>query len=313
MHFSGGPVRAFMTAGVAPAWLWIVLTVLATAGQTFRNLMQRGLTRQLGTVGATHVRFLFGLPFGLLFFALVAGTAGVPPMPGGAVLLWTTFGALAQIGATALMLAAMRERSFVVAIVYTKSEPLQVALFGLVILGDPVTASLAGAIVLATLGVLCLSWPPASATGERYSWTAVIYGLGSGALFAFAAVGFRGAIQSLAAPSFVVGATAVLALSLTVQTATLSLYLAVRDSAVLGAILRAWRPSMIAGLMGAFASQMWFLAFALESAARVRTLGLTEIFFSTLVSRSILKQPLTGREAFGIALVVGGVVLLLAR
>src|SRR5438552_2894903 len=50
-----------------PPWLWIVFTVLAAAGQTARNAMQRELTATLGTVGATHVRFLFGFPFALNF------------------------------------------------------------------------------------------------------------------------------------------------------------------------------------------------------------------------------------------------------
>jgi drug/metabolite transporter (DMT)-like permease len=77
------------------------------------------------------------------------------------------------------------------------------------------------------------------------------------------------------------------------------------------AIVRAWRPSLFAGFMGAFASQFWFLAFALQSAALVRTVALTEILFAFFVSRSIFKQRLGGREAFGILLLVAGVAVLL--
>ena len=54
---------------IAASWLWVVFTLLAAAGQTVRNAMQRELTATLGTVGATHVRFLFGFPFALLFLA----------------------------------------------------------------------------------------------------------------------------------------------------------------------------------------------------------------------------------------------------
>ena len=46
------------------------------------------------------------------------------------------------------------------------------------------------------------------------------------------------------------------------------LYLALRDREVLRAILRAWRPSLLAGFMGAFASQFWFLAFAIATARK---------------------------------------------
>ncbi len=59
-------------------WLWIVFTLLAAAGQTIRNAMQRELTATLGTTGATHVRFLFGFPFAVLFLAglmLVTGAS----------------------------------------------------------------------------------------------------------------------------------------------------------------------------------------------------------------------------------------------
>ena len=83
------------------------------------------------------------------------------------------------------------------------------------------------------------------------------------------------------------------------------------DRNTLIAIFRLWRPSLLAGFTGAFASQMWFLAFALETAAKVRTLALIEIPMAQLLSRNLFKQTLASREAVGIALIVGGVILLL--
>src|SRR5262252_8018801 len=65
-----------------PGWLWAVFTVIAAFAQTVRNAMQRELTTGLGTVGATHVRFLFGFPFVLLALAAVtAFSAGTVPRP----------------------------------------------------------------------------------------------------------------------------------------------------------------------------------------------------------------------------------------
>jgi uncharacterized membrane protein len=63
--------------------------------------------------------------------------------------------------------------------------------------------------------------------------------------------------------------------------------------------------------MGALASQFWFLAFALATAASVRTLALVEVLFAQLVSRVAFKQKTTTREAVGMVLVVAGVVLLI--
>jgi len=291
-------------------WLWAIFTILAAGGQTFRNAMQKELTTTLGTVGATHVRFLFGLPFGLLFFVLVLLSTGEPiPSLNGSMLTWTVLAALAQICATALLLAAMRERSFVVTITLSKTEPVQVAVFGLAFLGDHLSPGLATAIIIATVGVVMMSWPRQNAAA--LSWQSAALGIASGAAFAFSAVGFRGAIMALGADNFVVGASTTLALGLIIQTLTLSCYLLIFERSNLIAIFRAWRPSMTAGFMGAFASQMWFLAFAVESAAKVRTLGLVEILFAQAISRQMFKQDIASREAVGIGLIILGVVLLL--
>jgi uncharacterized membrane protein len=76
-------------------------------------------------------------------------------------------------------------------------------------------------------------------------------------------------------------------------------------------MLSSWRSSLPAGFTGALASQAWFLAFAIESAARVRTLALVEIFFAQMLAGTLLRQRASGREWGGIALVALGVVLLL--
>ncbi len=291
-----------------PWRLWAVFTVIAAAAQTVRNATQRQLTRDLGTVGATHVRFLFGLPFALLFLALtMLATGASPPRPHPAFFAWVFAGAATQIAATAMMLAAMRERSFAVTIAYTKTEPVQVALFGLVFLGDRLTLWMTIAIVIATGGVMAMSARPGQNGGVR----PVVLGLTAGGFFALAAVCYRGAIVDLAAPDFLMAASFTLCAALTLQAALLSLYLFVRERSVLVAIAQAWSASLLAGFMGALASQFWFLGFALTSAANVRTLGLVEVLFAQAASRFVFGQRATAREAIGMLLIVAGVALLL--
>jgi drug/metabolite transporter (DMT)-like permease len=289
--------------------LWAVFTLIAAAAQTARNAMQRELTATLGTVGATHVRFLFGFPFAIVFLAgvlLVTG-AGLPHTPF-AFWPWIFAGAVTQIAATVLMLDAMGERSFVVAYAYIKTEPVQVALFGLIFLGDSVTPLAAAAILIATAGVIAISLKPGA--GHASTKRSTLIGLSSGCMFALAAITYRGAILALKNPDFVLAATFTLAVGLVLQAVLLSAYLALRDPGVLKAIFRAWRPSLFAGFMGALASQFWFLAFAIASAASVRTLALVEVLFAQGISRFIFKQPTTTREGIGIVLVVIGVALL---
>ncbi len=129
-------------------------------------------------------------------------------------------------------------------------------------------------------------------------------------MFALSAISYRGAILSLGLPDFVLAATFTVTVGLVIQAALLSAYLALRDPGVLRAIARAWRPSLFAGFMGAFASEFWFLAFAITTAANVRTLALVEVLFAQGVTRFVFKQPTTKREGFGIVLVVIGVALL---
>ena len=290
------------------SWLWVVFTVIAAAAQTVRNATQRELTAKLGTVGATHVRFLFGFPFALVFLAAVMiALAQEPPRPPLMFWPWVIVGALAQIAATALMLAAMNDRSFVVVYAYIKTEPVQVALFGLIFLGDVVTPAMAAAILIATTGVVIMALKP----GTSWDLKATLLGLAAGAMFALSAIGFRGAILRLGGPSYVMAATATVVVGLMLQSVLLSLYLRLRNPHVLAAIVRAWRPSLVAGFMGALASQFWFLAFALATAASVRTLALVEVLFAQAISRFAFKQATTRREAVGIVLIVIGVVLLL--
>jgi drug/metabolite transporter (DMT)-like permease len=289
-------------------WLWIVFTVTAAFFQTLRNAMQRELTTSLGTVGATHVRFLFGFPFALLSLIGVLLVTGVPlPRPGLSFWPWVIDGAAAQIAATALMLMAMGQRSFVVTIAYIKTEPIQVAIFGLIFLGDAVTLPMMVAILVATTGVLIMSFKPGGMVGGVKP---MLIGLASGGMFALSAIGYRGAILSLGLPNFVMAATFTLVVGLVMQAVVLSLYLWLRQPSAMIAILRAWKPSLFAGLMGALASQFWFLAFAIATAASVRTLALIEVLFAQIVARVMFGQKTTAREALGMALVVAGVALL---
>ncbi len=289
-------------------WLWAVFTVIAAAAQTVRNATQRELTATLGTVGATHVRFLFGFPFAIAFLVMVmiATGAALPRTPW-VYWPWVLLGTGAQIAATALMLAAMNDRSFVVVYAYIKTEAVQAALFGLIFLGDALRPAAAAAILIATAGVIIMALKP----GTAMDIGATFLGLAAGAMFALSAVGFRGAILSLALPSYLMAATFTLATGLLLQSLLLSLYLWRRDRKVLTEIVRAWRPSLFAGFMGALASQFWFLAFALAAVASVRTLALIEVLFAQGISHFVFRQPTTAREAIGVPLIVIGVALLL--
>src|SRR5262245_5645155 len=113
-------------------WIWIPITICAAFAQTLRNAAQRRLTTELGTLGATLVRFLYGLPFAIIWLAVVHVWTGAALPRGNAVFFaWVVLGAVSQIFGTAFLLRAMQERSFALGVAYSKTELIQVALFGL--------------------------------------------------------------------------------------------------------------------------------------------------------------------------------------
>jgi drug/metabolite transporter (DMT)-like permease len=294
----------------APGWLWAALTLIAAGGQTLRNALQRDLTDRIGAAGATFVRFLFGFPFGVAILLVVCLVADAPPAtPDSSALLLVSAAALAQIGATALMLLAMRERSFVVVTALMKTEALQIVVFGLVFLGGSVTPTLLLAAVAATIGVLLLSLPAAATRSA--TCRSILVGLASAAVFGASAMLYREGVLALRHPSLAVAAATELALGLGVQTALILIYLSIKDRAGLRAIAAEWRASLSAGALGALASLFWFLAFALETAPRVRTLALVEVLFAQAAARRMFGSETSAREWLAVAMIVAGVAAVL--
>ena len=208
---------------------WVATTLVAAVAQTARNAMQSSLTATLGTLGATQVRFVYGLPFALVFLGLVTAFAHahVPP-PTPPFLAFAASGALAQIAGTALLLAAMQARSFSVATALSKTEAVQVALFGFAVLGDALTWWRAIAILIATAGVLIVAVRPKQ-KWDRQTLKPAVLGVASGAFFALASVSFRGAILALPEGVYFLRAATALVWSLCIQVAVLGVWLAIMN------------------------------------------------------------------------------------
>jgi drug/metabolite transporter (DMT)-like permease len=314
------------------AWAWIPIVLAAAAFQTVRNAAQRSLVAELGTLSATLVRFLYGLPFAALWLLVVLQflPAGSRALSIGAVnwsyWLWLTLGAVAQILATAFLLLAMKERNFVIGVALAKTEVLQAAVLSAVLLLEFPDAWGAAAMVAATLGVVLISMPAGGIggiggvgglgkafTAANWQGKAALAGLASGACFAMASVGYRGAALTQPGVSpWLIGASGVLLAQL-LQTILLGGWIAAREPGKLAKIARAWRISSVAGAMGALASIGWFTAFALKPAAEVKTLGLIEVIFSYAVSHKLFDEKLSGAERLGLILVTVGLVVICAQ
>jgi drug/metabolite transporter (DMT)-like permease len=287
--------------------IWALVTLIAAAAQTGRNAAQQGLTRAIGTLGATQVRFLFGLPFACLFLAgVVLGTGEALPHPKAATFGFTLMGAAAQIGATALMLVTMKRANFAVTTAWLKTEPVLVALVSALVLAEVPSVAAMGAIAVAVAGVLVMTVKPGTRLGDM---RAAGTGLVAAGLFGLSAVAFRGAILGLEG-GYLIRASSVLVVSLAMQTAMLLVWLGLFDRRALVASFGVWRQSLTAGFLGAFASQFWFLGFSLTSAANVRTLALVEVIFAQALAMR-MGQKTSRRQMLGMALILAGVAGLL--
>ncbi|PHP69119.1 hypothetical protein CSC94_03880 [Zhengella mangrovi] len=298
---------------------WIVITVAAAFVQNIRSSLQKHLKGAMGTTGATFVRFGFGAPFALLFLAGSLWASGQAlPSPNAGFLFWVVVGAVSQIAAQALLVHMFSLRNFAVGSAYSRTEPAQAAVFGLIFLGDRVTPGALLAICVSVAGVMLISVArgpvtPRALVSSLFTRTAAI-GLGSGTIFGIAAVAYRAASLSLAEtmaePNFFVQAASVLVAAILLQTLLMLGWMLWRDRAELGRIRHAWRMSALTGLAGATASFGWFAAMTLQQAAVVKALGQIEMLFIFASTFFVFRERMHRLEIAGCLMIVAGIVLL---
>ena len=250
--------------------LWIPLTIGAASLQNLRTVLQKQLRASLSTNAATFTRFAFGSPLVILYTVSLHQFAALPwPEPNPAFIGWVVLGGLTQIVATSCLIHLFSFRNFAVGVAYSKTEVIQAAIFGLVFLGDAVTAWGAAAIGIGTLGVMLISLSGSGVKAMILGWgeRPALIGLASGALFGIAAVSFRAAALALGERGFVMPAAYTLLWANLLQTAVMAIYLCLSERDQLGKLVGAWRLSALAGTIGVVASALWFMAMTLELVA----------------------------------------------
>ncbi|MBH0113533.1 EamA/RhaT family transporter [Novosphingobium sp. YJ-S2-02] len=294
------------------AYLWVPFTLLAAFAQVLRNAFQSRLTGHVGTAGGTQVRFVYGLPFAAMFLAGYLALSGdTLPMPAPGALAWSAAGAMAQIAATAFMLQVMAKRDFGVAYAYIKTEPVTVALLGLVLVGDNLPLFGWVAVLIVTVGVVMASLRKGDGAADLAEWRPLVVGVAAGALFGLSAICFRASIEAVGEGGFLLRSLTMLVVTLSIQTLAMVGWFLLRDASAFTGSVRHWKLSVPAGALGAVASAGWFIAFSLTIAANVRTLALIEMPVVAIVSRYVSGRWLSAREWTGFVLITLGVALLM--
>ena len=148
-------------------------------------------------------------------------------------LIWMALGALSQIGATFLLVHLFSFRNFAVGTAYSRTEPAQAALFGLLFLGDRITWAALSAIAICVAGVMVISVARTQITlrslitsvGQRTALIGIVSGFG----FGFSAVAYRAASLALGGPNFFMQAAVTLAFGITLQTIVMLIWIALRE------------------------------------------------------------------------------------
>ena len=295
---------------------WIPITVAAAFFQNVRSALQKHLKGRLSTTGATFSRFAYAAPLALVYVTTLAAlTAHDLPAPNPAFIAYAVVGGLAQITATALLLYSFSFRNFAVGTTYSKSETVQTAIFGIVILGDPLGLGAAAAIVISLVGVMAISVARTRITFlgllTSLAEKPALIGIASGAFFGLSAISYRGASLSLGEQGFLIRAAYTLACVTVFQTLVMSIYMRVREPGQVTAVFRAWRVSAWAGITGMIASACWFTAMTIQNAAYVRALGQIELVFTFAASIFLFREWPNRAEVVGILLVIAGILILL--
>jgi len=297
--------------------LWIPISIFAAFAQNLRFMLQKHLkATRLSTAGATLSRFVFAAPLAFAMVAFLIGS-GLREMPGvlPAFFLYASVGGIAQILATACVVALFASRNFTVGITLKKTETFQTAILALIVLGEVISAWGLVAIAIGLVGVVLLSDPPDQV--EKLPWRDRLFnkasglGLLSGALFGVSATGYRGASLSLSDGDFLIRAFVTLAFVTIFQSLVMGAWLMWRDRAEVARVFRAWRVTALVGLTGVLGSAGWFMAFTLQNAAYVKALGQIELVFTFLASWLVFREKSTRREVVGIGLVVASILVLI--
>ena len=296
--------------------LWIPLTIAGAFMQNLRSALQKHLKSRLSTAGASYVRFLYAMPFSLLYLWTLNTYGGYTiPEPNLMFLMYCFLGGLSQILFTFLLIYLFSFRNFAVGTTYSKTETIQVAILGLILLGDHISLLGVIAIAISLFGVMLLSAAQTKIT-LRNLFTSLfekqtLVGLTCGAFLGASVVFYRGAALELDDGQVVIRAAFALGVSVVMQTIGMGLYLRIREPGQLTAVIRSWRPAFAVGISGTLASIFWFTAFTLQNAAYVRALGQIELLFTFTASVIFFKEKTSRLELVGILLIAIAIVILL--
>lgn len=296
---------------------WILITLIAAFFQNVRSAVQKKLSGDLGAQASAYTRFVFALPFALVYLvSLYTVTETQVPEINILFLIYIVGGGSAQILGTIFLIMSFEGKQFAQGTAFSKTEVLQTAVIGFLLLGESVSLYFILGVFISLVGVLGLIGfrnIVGEITDGTFRGRVALLGIAAGAGFALSAVAYRGAALALdnnLGLDSVHRAAFTLACVLCFQSLSMGIYLFIKHRTGLRALLRQWRAGLVVGLAGMLASTGWFTALAMQSAAYVRALGQVELIFAMLTSVFLFKEGLKRNEFFSILILSFGILVI---
>jgi len=290
---------------------WIAFTILAALMQAVRTAGQKQLTSSVTPMSTTLIRYVFGLPFAMVYLLYITRSDFVSVLLAAIgnerFVMFALAAAVAQIIATVLLVKLFSFRNFTVGTSLAKTEAVQAAVFGTVLFGIPL--SLIGwlAVAIGFLGIYIVSMPSGDQRWERRT---VLLGTLSGTAFALTSLWIREASLSLEQP-VLSSAAVTLVFLVSVQSMICIAYTALREPAQFAAIGKRLSLAGFVGLTSALGSVGWFTAMTYQNPALVKSLGQVEFIFTMLLTTLFFKERISFRELLGVLAIVCSVILIL--
>ncbi|MEX1057928.1 MAG: DMT family transporter [Natronospirillum sp.] len=289
---------------------WIGFTLFAAFMQAIRTAAQKSLSAHISALGVTYVRYLFGLPFVVIYLTWLSVDFTAVGAATNTVWLWILVGGVAQIMATWALVSVFRWHNFAVGTTFAKTEALLAALLGTLFFGLTLTMGAWVSVLIGVSGMLVLTWPKEARQLRAWLSPATLLGMMSGLCFAINALLIHYSTRQFALPP-IHAAAVVLCSMIVMQIAVMSVWMMAREPSVFRRIALHWRPGLFVGLTSALGSIGWYSAMSLQNPALVKTLGLVEFIFVLVITWRVFRERISAREWLGMALILLGVAVVM--
>jgi drug/metabolite transporter (DMT)-like permease len=297
-------------------WFWTPLTLGAAAIQTIRTAGQKKLSNDVSNLMTTMTRFIFGLPFAILYLILlIQFFSWQLPSLNTEFIFFSAIASISQISGTILLIHMFSFRNFTIGTAYARTEAFLTAVLGALFFSESISLFGWFAIIVSIIGVIFITLTQENLIDKKLSDLIVTpeayLGVASGLSFSLASLSLRRASLSLMDQNFLATAALTLVTVMIIETVILGFIILLKERNQFRKMLSRLRIGTFIGVTSMVGSVGWFTAMTLEQASFVKALGQIEFIFVMIISTRFFRESHTHKELIGIAMIALGSIALI--